>query len=418
MRIATVEKPLVVHSALTTTGVNAGPLDNCLTISDGKNGDFMLKQNGVVTHGNKTNDNIGSYKRYLDYFNTNDIDLLVSSSHSTECNLEMPFNDGAIVISGEHMFVVNKRGLYAFVEAASGKEGSGLWFQSPEGSARRAEWAKTTKAPQLRHAMNPKIYIAAGNCLMGDVMNTTDSLVIDWLTYQGVNQFVGYTIPTWFGRGGWGTLELWADYGGQNNVAEAFFLNNNLIIHKLLTSFPEAASLALDKKSLDMMSGEGDQSSPTPALIKLDGILKRTDPKQRKDLMGYLYDRDVVAFYGDPKWDARLDAQKAKPPVKWTWSGQPGHRILELQCEKDFKKGQLPILLPERMKNAQVVSDDGLKTFLNDEFILLSQLNLQAGKTYRIEFGPAETAKQTEKLSASQAGSQTVGQSANQAANQ
>lgn len=392
LRIASVEKPLTVRRALTTTGVNAGALEDCLTLSDGKPGDYMLKQNGVVTHGNKTNDNVGAYRRFLNYYNTNDIDLLVSSSHSTEANLEMPFTDGAIVISGEHMFVVDKAGLYSFVRAASGSSGSGLWFQSPEGAARRAEWAIKTKAPELRHAMNPKIYIAAGNCLMGDVMNTADSLVIDWLSWQGVNQFVGYTVPTWFGRGGWGTLELWQDYGGQNNVTEAFFLNNQMIVHKLVTDFPEAAKLALDKQALDMMSGEG-RGAPSADLLKLDGILKKTDKAQRKDLMGYIYDRDVVAFYGDPKWDARLDGKKAPSPVKWTWSGKPGRRVLELKSEKDFKKGQLAILLPERMKNGQVTADAGLKIFLNDEFILISQLELAAGKTCRIEISPAATEK-------------------------
>lgn len=392
LRIASAEKPLTVRRALTTTGVNAGPLDACLTLSDGKPGDFMLKERGQVTHGSKTNDNVGAYQRYLDYYNTNDVDLLVSSSHSTEANLEMPFTDGSIVISGEHMFMVDKRGLYSFVHAASGSEGSGLWFQSPEGAARRAEWAKKTSAPELRHSPNPKLYLAAGNCLIGDVMNTPDSLVIDWLTWQGVNQFVGYTVPTWFGKGGWGTLELWQDFGGQNNAAEAFFLNNQRIVHKLVTDFPEAAKLALDQKSLDIMSGEGN-GKPTPDLLKLDGIMKGTDPKQRKDLMGYLYDRDVVAFYGDPKWDARLDSSKAATPVKWRWSGKPGHRVLEIQCVKDFKKSELPILLPERMRSATVAVDAGLKTFLNDEFILISQLDLQAGKTYRIELRPADTAR-------------------------
>jgi zinc protease len=389
LRIAQVEKPLVVHRALTTTGVNAGALNDCLTLSDGKPGDFMLKENGQVTRGNKTNDNVGAYQRFLNYYNSNDIDLLVSSSHSTEANLEMPFTDGSIVISGEHMFMVDKAGLYSFVRAASGNARSGLWFQSPEGAARRAEWAKKTSAPELRHAQNPKVYIAAGNCLMGDVMNTTDSLVIDWLTWQGVDQFVGYTVPTWFGKGGWGTLDLWQSYGSQNNVAEAFFLNNQCIVHKLVTDYPEAAKLSLDQKSLDQLSGEG-SGEPTSAVLKLEDILKRTESKQRKDLIGYIYDRDVVAFYGDPKWDARLDPVNAGSPVKWLWTGKPGQRVLEIECLKDFKKEEMPFLLPERMKNAKVTADAGLNTFMNDEFLLISNLDLKAGKTYRLEIGRAE----------------------------
>ena len=392
LRQAQVVKPLVVRRALTTTGINAGPLDACLTLSDGKAGDFMLKNKKEIIHGTKTNDTVSAHERFLKYYNQNDIDLLVSSSHSTEVNLEMPFTDGSIVISGEHMFMVDKKGLYAFVRAVSGKEGSGLWFQSSEGAANRAGWAKTATAPELRHAANPKIYIAAGNCLIGDAMNTSDSLVMDWLSYQGVDQFVGYTVPTWFGKGGWGTLELWQDYGGQINLAEAFFLNNQRLVHKLVTDFPEVASLELDQKSLNQIAGE-DHSKPTPAVYKLDAALKQFPAKQRNDLVGYLYDRDVVAFYGDPKWDARLDATKAETPVKWHWSGKTGHRTLEIQCVKDFKKSELVILLPERMKNATTTAEAGLDVALNDEFVWISNPDFTAGKTYRIEILPTKIVK-------------------------
>jgi zinc protease len=392
LRLATVEKPLVVRRALTTTGINAGPLDECLTLSDGQAGDFMLKKNGQVVHGSKTNDNISAHERFLNHYNTNDVDLLVSSSHATQVNLEMPFTDGSIVISGERMFMVNKLGLRTFVRAASGQDKTGLWFQSPGGAGRRAEWAKTTTAPELRHAMNPKIYIAAGNCLMGDPYNTADSLVIDWLSYQGVMQFIGYTAATWYGKGGWGTLELWQDYGGQNNVAEAFFLNNQRIVHKLVTDYPEAADMALDKKTQDLLTGEV-RGEPTGALLKLNDLLQDVPEDKRKDLIGCLYDRDVVALYGDPKWDARLDSSKAQTPVKWRWSGKPGRRTLEIECLKDFKKSELILLLPERMKNATATAEPGLNVSLNDEFIWISKPELTAGKTYRIEITPIETLK-------------------------
>jgi zinc protease len=392
LRLATQEKPLVVHFALTTTGINDKPLDACLTLSDGKPGDFMLKENGKVTHGSKTNDDVSAHDRFLNYYNTNDVDLLVSSSHATQVNLEMPFTDGSIVISGEHMFMVDKPGLRSFVRAASGQERTGLWFQAPGGAERRAEWAQTNTYPQLRHATNSKIYIAAGNCLMGDPLNTVDSLVIDWLSYQGVDQFVGYTAETWYGKGGWGTLELWQEYGGQNNLAEAFFLNNQRIIHKLVTDYPEAAGLALDKKELEMLIGQR-RGAPTSEILKLQDVLQETDQDKRKDLIGCLYDRDVVALYGDPKWDARLDSAKASTPVKWHWSGNSGHRTLEIECLKDFKKSELIILLPERMKNAKPTADAGLDVSLNHEFIWISKPDLTAGKTYRIEIAPTENSK-------------------------
>lgn len=387
LRIAQISRPLVVRRALSTTGINLDPLDAGLVLSDGRAGDFSLKENGQVVHGTKTNDTVSAHERYLNFYNHHDVDLLVSSSHATEANLEMPFSDGSIVISGAHMFMVDRAGLRSFVRTASCTGDGGLWYQSPEGAARRAAWAQTNTAPELRHAMNPKIYIAAGNCLIGDAMNTTDSLVMDWLTYQGVDQFVGYTVPTWFGRGGWGTLELWQDYGGQNDLAEAFFLNNQRIIYKLVTDFPAAAKLEPDAKTLAQMAGEAG-GEPTPTLRELRAILKNTPADQRETLMGYLYDRDVVAFYGDPKWDARLDQSRAETPVKWHWSGGQGSWTLTVNCLKDFKKDELIVLLPERIENAAVTTDTGVATVLNDEFVLLLKPDFTAGKTYQFEIKP------------------------------
>lgn len=390
LRIASVQKPLIVHRALSTTGINLDPLDDSLTLSDGKAGDFVLQTNGQVFHGNKTSDPISAHERYLNYYNRNDVDLLVSSSHATEVNLEMPFRDGSIVISGAQMFMVDKTNLFSFIHAAGGQTKSGLWYQSPGSAERRAMWAATNGAPELRHTTNPKIYLAAGNCLIGDAMGTSNSLVMDWLSYQGVNQFIGYTVPTWFGKGGWGVLELWQDYGGQYNLAEVFFLNQQRIIHKLATEFPAANTLQLDGKTMDQLCGE-DSSPATVANASLTASLNKFDDKQHEILLGYLYDRDVLAFYGDPKWDARLDATKAGSQVKWHWSGPADELTLTIECVKDFKKSELLILLPTRMKNVQATSADGLTVTVNDEFIWIANPDFTARKTYQIKVAPPKS---------------------------
>jgi zinc protease len=400
LRLAKVTKPLVVKRALTTTGVNAGLLDTCLTLSDGRAGDFMLKTNGVTIRGKQTNDNLAAWDRFYRFYQSNDVDLLVSSSHSTEVNLEMPFGDGAVVLGGTELFMVDRPGLNKFVMAASrGAASGGLWFQSPEGPAMRAEWAKTTKAPKLRHATNPKIYIAAGNCLIGDVMRTEDSMVLAWLSHQGALQFVGYTVPTWYGRGGWGTLELFQEFAGQITLAEAFHLNHQRIVHALLKECPELMEVSLDAASMSLMAGER-RGPATQPLIKMSSILQNVDEKRRKDLIGHLYDRDAVAFYGDPKWDARADGTKQTPRVEWKWSSQADRQTVTLQSAKGWKGDKLFLRLPQRAKDSRVVNNAGLDVMLNDEFLLVSKFDFESGKTYRIEIGPNPPEQAQEKAAA------------------
>jgi zinc protease len=267
-----------------------------------------------------------------------------------------------------------------------------LWFQSPEGGERRAKWAKTTTATSLRNAENPKVYIAAGNCLIGDVMRTSDSLAVAWMSYQGVNQFVGYTVPTWFGKGGWGTLEMWQEYAGQITLAEAFYLNNQRLVHKLVTDCPKLAELSLSAESLSIIAGER-RAPPTTALRKMSAALKDLPQKEQQQFIGYLYDRDTVAFYGDPTWDARADGSKAQPGVRWEWSTQGGRQVVTLTSANGFKKDDLLLLLPHRLKGGKVAGDAGLSVMLKDKFVRIDHPNLEAGKSYRIELEPAAKAK-------------------------
>ncbi len=383
LRLARVDRPLVVRRALTTTGIKTGPLDACLTLSDGRAGDFLLKNAAGEIHGTKTNDTLSAHERFLEYYNTNDVDLLVTSSHATEANLEMPFSDGSIVTGGGRMFMVDKAGMHAFVRATRDPAASGSWCLAPGGAARRAAWAQATTAPELRRTENPKVYLAAGNCLIGDAMNSADSLVMDWLTGQGVDQFVGYTVETWYGAGGWGTLELWQDYGGQNDLAEAFFLNNQRIIHKLVTKFPAAAGLAPDQATLARLL-DNDGSAAPPGMAQLLAVLAKVPAAERNELLGCLYDRDVVAFYGDPAWEARLDPARAESPVRWHWSGGPTERVLELTCLTDFKKDELIIRPPERMKHPRVTASAGLDVQANGKFVWINHPDLTAGKTCRL----------------------------------
>lgn len=136
------------------------------------------------------------------------------------------------------------------------------------------------------HSPNPKVYLPIGNCLMGHV-DGPDAMALAWMNSAGVVQIAGYTVPTWYGYMGWGLLDYFVEQPGRYTYAEAFFANQQALIHRLVTEYPA-------------LVGE----KPAPG---------STSRKAGQDGAGLLHDRDTVAFYGDPAFDARL----AAGPLRW-----------------------------------------------------------------------------------------------------
>lgn len=142
----------------------------------------------------------------------------------------------------------------------------------------------------------PKVHIAAGNCLIGNV-DDRDCMVLAEFHSLGVNAFVGYTVPTWFGYMGWGVLEYYLGQPGQFTCAEAFFASNQALTYRLMQLLPELTT-AESKEEIQKRFNE-------------------LSNDQKRDVQGLLYDRDTVAFYGDPAWESRL-----APPQKGTFWAQ------------------------------------------------------------------------------------------------
>ena len=110
---------------------------------------------------------------------------------------------------------------------------------------------------------NPKVYMPIGNCLMGHI-DGPDAMALAFMKSAGVRQMFGYIVPTWYGYAGWGCLDYFVEQPGRYSLNEAFFANHAALVHRL--------------------AGE----------------------KNANEAAGLKHDRDVVAFYGDPAWDARL----------------------------------------------------------------------------------------------------------------
>jgi hypothetical protein len=182
---------------------------------------------------------------------------------------------------------------------------------------------------------NPKIYLPCGNCLMGHV-NGTQAMALAWMRDANVLQMAGYTVPTWFGYAGWGILDYLVEMPGRYTFAEAFWANQ----------------LALDNLQLNQPS------------------------------QGLQHDRTVVAFYGDPLWEARMASistgyeqtlTKTKEGYTLTITPLRGETSFKLLSYNGSQRGKRPIIafLPERLKNPRVIEGAELNPVITSRFILL-----------------------------------------------
>jgi len=184
---------------------------------------------------------------------------------------------------------------------------------------------------------NAKVYLPIGNCLMGHI-DGPDAMALAWMNDVGVKQMIGYTVPTWFGYGGWGVLDYFVEQPGRYSLTEAFFANHFSLIHALETD-------------------SGDQR-------------------------GMEFDRDVVAFYGDPKWEARMAAANCAYDQTLTVNDNVYTlRVTPNRGVDSFKpinmngsqRGWRAIVhwLPERVTDIRVIKGTEFKPVITDDCVLL-----------------------------------------------
>ena len=233
---------------------------------------------------------------------------------------------------------------------------------------------------------NPKVYLAVGNCLMGYI-DGPDAMALAWMNSAGVHQMIAYTVPTWFGYAGWGCLDTFVEQPGRYTLAEAFLANHHALVHRLATEFAELAPLEPKPGQRPAM--------PAPT----------TRPAREVRLMrnfqmglGLLHDRDVVAFYGDPAWAARMaDAPKAYDQTLSEKDGTFTFEVLPRRGDKSFapvntigsQRGGRPFVqfLPRRVGKVRIVEGQDLKPVVTDDFVLVpNPRTCDPARTYRVIF--------------------------------
>ncbi|OCA02102.1 peptidase m16 domain [Akkermansia glycaniphila] len=391
-RIADAKEPLIIKRGGGTTNIDASRFEKSMCITDWKPF-HVLEQEGYkeptdIQYGEKGRLGVQSDKvlvdtpegrklvkegmvhKFVEFMEKDKPQLLVTSSHATQYNLEMPFEVGLIVSSDNKFHILKRQDRSAYASLLSG-----VLFGADE--TKLKQFLDTKHFETIKPDQEPKVWLAAGNCLFGDVKNTKNSMAVTALSGYGCNQATGYTVPSWYGKSGWGTLGLFFNNHDASNLAEAWYLNNQFILDRTIREFPKLMNVQFNGVDINT-SLRQDQE-----FIK--GIVQ-AGYGMGQDPLGLVHDRDVMAFYGDPKWVARLDESHAKSPWHVTWQKNG----LTVTANRD-QKGEFAVWLPARTdyKSATVTVNGQEKPIgeigvLTNDFILLRELDLKKGEKAEI----------------------------------
>ncbi len=191
---------------------------------------------------------------------------------------------------------------------------------------------------------NPKVYLAVGNCLIGNVPKKDDCMALAWLNTGGALQMFGYVEPTWFGYAGWGMLDYFVEQPGRFNVSEARLANH----HALLWTLGEAKAGRLNA-----------------------------------NIRGLEFDQNVTVLYGDPKWSAKLApgplrwtetlAEAANGEWTWTIVPQAGAETFAPVDKNGSERGGRPLVafLPRHAAGWEILAGQEWHPVVADDFVLL-----------------------------------------------
>ena len=312
-RIATATAPRVVRTLLAQTGIGPDRYEESFVISDGRAGEWKHYKSGREESGN--DGDTDRTELFLQWFVRLKPDAVITSSHGSQRNIEMPFSRGNIIARDGRLF---------------GQVGGPY---------------RTQKLLPVEPDSTPRVFFPVGNCLVGDVNRSPDSMLVTWLSAYGANQAVAYTLETWFGEGGWGTLRQWEQNPGRLGLADCFFLNHQNLLCKL--------------------------------------------ERQEGNLRGLMYDRDCVAFYGNPAFAIPLVATAHHPKLATKLEESDGVFTYTIRLSQKGGKDGEPVgeLFPDyRLGGIEIVAGSEFDPVIADNFILVRKVDFTDTDTIRVKF--------------------------------
>ena len=353
-------EPLVIRSAVSTLReVGSGKWFDSFAYVDDRNA-------GICGEKKPGADSVSHYRTerlledgrpdllrsFCDFYAAYDPDLITTASHATERNLEMPFSVGNL----------------------RARDGA-LYADFPEGPE------------ALKESGKRRVFLPIGNCLIGNVNNTRESMAIAWMNSAHASAMAGYVVPTWYGRNGWGGLKYWLTTPGRYSLAEAFYLNQQDMLHQIDSWDPE-----LCRKPFPY----GPEGFAEEDLAKASEVAGH---ELTVDELGFFFDRDVLAFYGDPAWNVRLKELPEENDFTVTASNEGGQYVLTVTTSENFSAERmagshfkeehvkdLPFsyFFPERLKNPRLAEGETWDATVDENFLLIYNPGFEPGRSYTI----------------------------------
>lgn len=369
-RIADAREPLVIKRLLATTNVDASHFEHSCCITDWT-GSPVFEQDGYQKPQQKPeradsstpegrdileNGTQGIFAGQLEHAAPQ---LLVTSSHATQFNLEMPFSKG-LLFSVDNSFrrlpLPQTSHFAPALQAAAQGDMEGL--RHLPGSA------------PIEPDGTPRVWLAAGNCLLGDVAYTKHSMAVTALSAYTCRQLIGYTVPSWYGAGGWGSLSLFFENSNGTTLAEAWFLNNQFILERTMELDPKLLNVRFNEACIGPeLQRDIIRQKPAIAL------------ESAKDAIGLVHDRDVVAFYGDPAWSASLDCSHVPCPYSIEWQGDKQFTITANQDTQ----GRFAVWFPTAATGDHASGCNAEGAVFTDDFILFPRLGMKKGERMTVK---------------------------------
>ena len=351
-------EPLVIKDAISTImELNSAKwFDHYAWIDDHQKALFGQKEGKGELVQTEVLEPNSVWKKFSDIYTSYNPDLVVTAFHASQSKLEIPYYLGEVICKEGKLYI------------------RGGTFEE--------------EAIPLKETGKRKVYFAVGNCLIGDVANSRNSMAIAWMSGGYAATMIGYVVPTWHGRNGWGGLKYWLTTPGRYTLAEAIFLNQQDFLNQQYQWYP---SLIKEKYP---HSAWGNRQEGIERLKQVTGKEKITN-----DELGFWYDRDVLAFYGDPKWNVRLQEIPEENDFTVMSKIKGKKCIITIKTNKNFSlermKGDhfkeehvldIPFsyFFPTRLKNPRLAAGQDWKVAMDENFLLVYEPDFAPGNSYTI----------------------------------
>ena len=357
-------EPLVIKDAVATImELNSAKwFDNYAWVDDHTRGLWGYK-NGrdseIVTDMVEKEEVLNKFKELYEAY---DPDLVVTAAHATQQNLEMPYSLGHI---------------------------------RPRGGKLYAQNIFTGEERDIIESGKRRVYTAVGNCLIGDMNNTKESMAAAWMNGSNAATMIGYVVTTWHGRNGWGALKYWVTNPFRYTLAEAVYMNQQDFIHQQDAWYPEL-------RNERYTFCDGFMEELNTAAKRMQEVLGREvsfESAEDWDMLGFWHDRDVLVYYGDPMWNVMLQGVESENDYTVESRLEDGKYIITITTSENFSlermKGDkfkqehvldLPFsyFFPERLVNPRLAEGETWDVALDENFILVYNAEFAPSSTYEI----------------------------------